>query len=92
MAEQAGKVTTVCIKPDHDSGKQKIDHSDAMIVVIEGEATISSEKETKTVQKDDSAFIPKSTEFKISNKSEKDTIYVLITGNMKVQNNETTYR
>ncbi len=91
MTTKSGKVSTICIKAGTSSEKQTIDHSDAMIMIIEGVAEITSNKENKSLKKDDSVFIHKGSEFQISNKSKTDLIYVLITGNMKVDN-ETSYR
>ena len=85
MKGKTGKVTTVCIKSGMSSGKQSLGNSDSMIVVIEGQASIDSNNETKLLAKSDSIFIPKNTDFEVFNKSKDDLIYVSIVGHMKVE-------
>ncbi len=86
MHGKKGKITTVCIKGGTSSGKQTIDHSDAMLLIIEGAAKINSNKESKPLKKDDSIFIEKGMTFELINDSKTDLIYVLITGHVKVEN------
>ena len=76
-----GKLT--CLAPKKSSGKIKSKTGHTMITVFEGEATIISPTGEHTLPKGESVFVPHKAELEIKNNTEKDLIYVLITGNNK---------
>jgi quercetin dioxygenase-like cupin family protein len=54
-----------------------------MITVCEGQATVIHSQGKKTLPKGESVFIPYKAELEIKNETEKDLIYVLISGRNK---------
>ncbi|MBI5047038.1 hypothetical protein HZC07_04905 [Candidatus Micrarchaeota archaeon] len=78
-----GKVTTICLQPGNSSGKQRA-LQDQLLLVIEGEASFSSSKESKIerkiLAKDESIFLSKGVTYSIKNGNKNPLIYVCITG------------
>ena len=76
-----GKLTVLA--PKKSSGKIKSKSGHSMITVFEGVATIVSNEGEKDIGKGDSVFIPFGAELEVKNKTEKDLVYVLISGKNK---------
>ncbi|MGV8085791.1 MAG: hypothetical protein ACP5N9_06095 [Candidatus Bilamarchaeum sp.] len=76
-----GKLT--CLSPGKSSGKIASKNGHSMITVFEGQATVIHSQGKKTLPKGESVFIPYKAELEIKNETEKDLIYVLISGRNK---------
>lgn len=73
-----GKGTAIALAPkEKNKSKAKMDQ---MIVVLDGEAKISSGKEESKLAKNDSIFIAKDSEYEIENISKEILIFVVIEG------------
>lgn len=74
------KGSCVCLAPGNSIGAHSTENGEEVIMVLEGEATVEADGESKILKKDECVFIPKGTVHDVKNASDKNLVYVYFVG------------
>jgi len=70
----------VCLAPGNNIGPHSTENGEEVIMVLEGEAVVEANGESKSLKKDECVFIPKGTMHDVKNKTDKNLVYVYFVG------------
>lgn len=70
----------VCLAPGKSVGAHTTGNGEEVIMVLEGEALVEANGESRKIGKDDCVFIPKETVHDVKNPSDKNLVYVYFVG------------
>jgi quercetin dioxygenase-like cupin family protein len=70
----------VCLAPGKSVGEHTTGSGEEILLVLEGEASVTANGETKALKKDECLFIPEQTLHNVANNSDNQLVYVYFVG------------
>ncbi len=70
----------ICLAPGKSVGEHTTGKGEEVLLVLEGEATVTANGETTALKKDECVFIPQETVHDVANRSENHLVYVYFVG------------
>jgi quercetin dioxygenase-like cupin family protein len=70
----------VCIAPGNSVGEHTTGRGEEVLLVLEGEATVTANGETTALRKDECLFMPEQTLHNVANRTDDNLVYVYFVG------------
>lgn len=70
----------ICLAPGKNVGEHTTGKGEEVLLVLDGEATVTANGETRTLARDECVFIPQETLHDVANRSDAYLVYVYFVG------------